>query len=526
MTHALRRFARTWSLPLILLLGLGLRLINLETEPLWGDEILSWDIVRHFWGSPSAMLDYLKQVEIHPPLYYLAMRAWLAVAGSTELAARLPSVLFGLATIWAAWGWTEAMYGRRAAAVAALIVAVLPMQIEFSQEARPYAMACFFTTVGAWMLWEALRGDRRKAPILYALAMSAAILLHYSAIIPLAAAGLWWLFEILRAPADRRRAMWLPWLGAHAAIVLAFSWWLDAFLFKLFYASKAVDGLPDRVSTSSSSVDFVEKTLANLIWVSKTKMLPKLELAAQTLFKALALASAYAALKNRPGAAGNGAAPYLAWLTLGTLVLYMLSPQSVEYAPLYERQVLFVTVPAAILLARLLAALSPRRAAVLGAVFAATLLPRVADVVANDALWDHYHRVSEAAETVNAGYRPGDLVLIWSAISRSNFNHYLRPDVEARALVPVETRGRDFWNTRETLGFVENEAQLRMGPADGAELVRKIDTLVAETGAKRVWLYGAPGDYPLVPQHFLERGWRRALSAIPPVFRLDLYVKN
>ena len=59
---------RTWIyLCGAMMLALVLRLINISAEPLWGDELLSLDIVLHF-HTVRELFQYLSWVEVHPRL--------------------------------------------------------------------------------------------------------------------------------------------------------------------------------------------------------------------------------------------------------------------------------------------------------------------------------------------------------------------------------------------------------------------------------------------------------------------------
>src|SRR5450759_539794 len=64
-------------LGLILLAGTGLRLFRLGAESLWYDETVSVMLA----GSPLRELLRHTAGDIHPPGYYLLLRAWLLLSG-------------------------------------------------------------------------------------------------------------------------------------------------------------------------------------------------------------------------------------------------------------------------------------------------------------------------------------------------------------------------------------------------------------------------------------------------------------
>ncbi len=52
-------------------------------------------------------------------------------------------------------------------------------------------------------------------------------------------------------------------------------------------------------------------------------------------------------------------------------------------------------------------------------------------------------------------------MLVSNATLRTDFNHFLRPEIEAMGIRPYDYYRYDVWDTRQTLGLVENEMHLR-----------------------------------------------------------------
>ena len=83
--------------------------------------------------------------DVHPPLYYLLLRYWSAVVGQSDVAARLPSAIFGILTVAAA-AFVKPLPAPGRLAFMALL-AVSPGAIEYAQEARSYSLLLLFSTV-------------------------------------------------------------------------------------------------------------------------------------------------------------------------------------------------------------------------------------------------------------------------------------------------------------------------------------------------------------------------------------------
>ena len=114
----------------ILILALVLRLISLN-QSLWLDEATTAYVASHF--NFGEIITRFAPSDFHPPLYYLVIRAWSLVFGTSEIALRMPSVIFGVLTIWV-------VYKIGKSKLAALLAATSGLLIYYSQEARMYSL--------------------------------------------------------------------------------------------------------------------------------------------------------------------------------------------------------------------------------------------------------------------------------------------------------------------------------------------------------------------------------------------------
>ena len=199
------------------LLAAVLRLATIDEQSFWYDEAFTPVHVLH--PSLWATLRSVVHTENTPPLWYLIAWADARVLGTGEVALRLPSALAGIAAVAVAWAIGAELEGpggrRRGAFACALLVAVNPLLVWYSQEARAYGL---FVLTGALALLCFLRFAReptRGRLALFALAGALALLTHYFAVFLLIGMALW----LLARPATRRSA--LPALGALALVGLA-----------------------------------------------------------------------------------------------------------------------------------------------------------------------------------------------------------------------------------------------------------------------------------------------------------------
>jgi 4-amino-4-deoxy-L-arabinose transferase-like glycosyltransferase len=208
-----RRLPPWWPLVALILLAAVLRLATLTEQSFWYDEAFTPVHVLH--AGLGATLKAIVHSENTPPLWYLL--AWLDVRlfGDGALALRLPSALAGIATVPVVWAIGKELSGRRAALIGAAIVAVNPLFLWYSQEARAYALFVFFAALAMLCFVRLLAAPSGRRAAWFALSGALALLTHYFAVFLLIPMVL----VLLRQRAARRAG--LPAAGALLLVGLA-----------------------------------------------------------------------------------------------------------------------------------------------------------------------------------------------------------------------------------------------------------------------------------------------------------------
>jgi mannosyltransferase len=141
---------------LTLVLGIGMltRLHDLAEDSLWLDEAFSVFVAQQPLGR---MLEIITQHDTPPPLYYTLLHAWLAFwPGDVAYSVRLLSVLLGVASVLVTYLCGRELGGVRVGLIAALLIAVSPFRVWYSQEARMYALLALLCGLSAYFLLRAL----------------------------------------------------------------------------------------------------------------------------------------------------------------------------------------------------------------------------------------------------------------------------------------------------------------------------------------------------------------------------------
>ncbi len=128
--------------------------------------------------------------ESTPPVYYALAWIWTQLVGTGEFGLRTVSAAAGVATVPVAYLIGVELRGRRAGLWAAALVAVNPMMLWYSQEARAYALVALFGALSAlWWLRAERRGARRDF-VWWGVWSGLAIGTHYFAVFPIIAEAL------------------------------------------------------------------------------------------------------------------------------------------------------------------------------------------------------------------------------------------------------------------------------------------------------------------------------------------------
>ncbi|HWJ49834.1 MAG TPA: glycosyltransferase family 39 protein [Solirubrobacteraceae bacterium] len=152
-------------------LALALRLTSLSRS-LFTDETYSFALAQRGFGHMLALFAY----ESNGTLYSVALWPLVRIFGSGEALLRAPAVLAGVAGVPAMWWAARGLAGGRVALIAAGLLAINPMAVWYSQEARAYAFIVLACCLAFGALARALEREgpaRRTAWIGYVAAMAA-----------------------------------------------------------------------------------------------------------------------------------------------------------------------------------------------------------------------------------------------------------------------------------------------------------------------------------------------------------------
>lgn len=225
-----------WLVLALLLVAGALTLIGAAQKPFWSDELWSLHYAGGAHYGPITLAETVQRVieqsghENNPPGYYLLLNLWGTLAGWSEFATRVLSILAGLLAIALTYQagrelarrigiTTSNMVGIGSAAV----LAGSAFFLYYAQEVRGYVFMVLLAALVTWAHLRLMRVSRPSALLqaAFVLGLAGLAYTHYLAlIVPIAVAA----HHMVTTPKDRRwwrvtalavgaGVLFLPWLG-------------------------------------------------------------------------------------------------------------------------------------------------------------------------------------------------------------------------------------------------------------------------------------------------------------------------
>jgi mannosyltransferase len=215
---------------LFVLIGLAIfatiTFFNMTNSSIWFDEAFSAYIVQFNFADIAAFT----ATDVHPPFYYWVLKVWTMLFGTSEIAFRSMSALFGAGAIVAGYILARRFFGRLVAGVSLIFLVLSPMLIRYSDEARMYTLAVFIILIATHVLVKAAASNKRRYWVLYGLLVSLGMWTHYFTALAWIAHWAWRAFVIRKSTTKPglfwRKFFTKDWIIAHIIAVGLFLPWL------------------------------------------------------------------------------------------------------------------------------------------------------------------------------------------------------------------------------------------------------------------------------------------------------------
>ena len=187
-----------------------LRVFDLGDKSLWFDEAVLYWIAD---GSPGEVLEENAARNSAPPLFALLLSGIMRF-GATEATLRLISCAAGIAVIPAVYALARRYMAAPWALFGALLVALSPEQVAFSQQVREYSLTVLLSVLLLLATQAFLDRPGTRQTLALGIVTTVALLTQYGLALLLAALGLVSLIVLARSRPPRE--VWLRWAGVQA----------------------------------------------------------------------------------------------------------------------------------------------------------------------------------------------------------------------------------------------------------------------------------------------------------------------
>lgn len=410
---------RFWLLTGLIGLAFALRVSGLDFQSLWRDEV---DAIR-FAAFP---LSKLTRLFVTPgqngPLYYLAVRPWLELAGRSEFALRFFSAAFGTLAVPLIYRLGQRLFPTLPSVplIAAFLAAASPYLVWYGQEGKMYALVVALILLSMERYLAALERGGWHRWLLYVVSTSVAFYVHLIAALIVPAQVLIFLFW----SSEARRARWKPWLASMAVLVVP-------------YLPLLRWQLPRLLDPGSSGYPFVplHRMLYSLLTSYSLGVVQRSTIWSVALFVGALLASALL-LKDQKSRLAS-LAVLISWLLVPVLAFFLVT----VVRPMYTARYLIFVLPAyLLLLAAGMVAIARQSRLLAGLLLVAVL------VTNGLGLW------LQAREPIKTDFRaatsylvgqmaPNDQVLFQIPYGRHSFDYYREQYLERPA---AQSSGGEF----------------------------------------------------------------------------------
>lgn len=219
--------------PMVLLILTGLCCLGTLGQGYWIDEVISADTAALPWPE---LLSRTGFGDVHPPLYYGLLKIWHGVAGPSDLAGRLLSLILAMGTVSLLVLWAQSRAGQPVALGAGFVMATSTFHAHYAVEVRSYVLLAFLclATLVAYESWRQGPHDRRRARV-YGVLASLTLWTHYYGLLWVGLLALHFVLGARQAPRAHS-----SWRRIHFGILAAFSPWLPLLLVQTLHLPGAM----------------------------------------------------------------------------------------------------------------------------------------------------------------------------------------------------------------------------------------------------------------------------------------------
>jgi mannosyltransferase len=201
-------------------------LLNVTNAAIWFDEAFSSYLIQFSFKD----IFFYTATDVHPPLYYWALKLWTELFGTGEIGLRTMSIFFAVATILVTFLLARRLFGRKVAITSLLFLALSPMLVRYADEARMYTMAAFIVVSATYALVRAVDSGKRSWWVVYGILIGLGMWIHYFTALIWVSHWVWRAWYTFQKSSSLKTAITVffsrNWIIAHIVGIAVFSPWI------------------------------------------------------------------------------------------------------------------------------------------------------------------------------------------------------------------------------------------------------------------------------------------------------------
>ena len=193
MKEFIRKHLNKLNIGLILLIAVVPMLLCFN-DSLWFDEAYSVGIARQPWG--NLLISTIN--DVHPILYYVLLKLYSLICGTSVIALRIFSVIPIILLAIFSFVKIRKKFGEKVSFYFNLVLLLLPVTMHYGSQIRMYSLAMLFVTITAVYAYLAYKNNKKKDWIIFAVASICSAYTHYFALFTIGIINILLLFFIIR----------------------------------------------------------------------------------------------------------------------------------------------------------------------------------------------------------------------------------------------------------------------------------------------------------------------------------------
>ncbi len=143
---------------LIIALGTFLRIYDLGTESIGYEEACSINLSTQ---SIASVIENAAPTQNHPPFYFILLHFWISLFGTSAVATRSLSAIFGIISILLIYQVGSTLFNRQVGLISGFLSAISQYYIFYSQFVRTYSLLLLLSLLSYLFFIKILKGDRK-----------------------------------------------------------------------------------------------------------------------------------------------------------------------------------------------------------------------------------------------------------------------------------------------------------------------------------------------------------------------------